>query len=304
MSDDNQLVTCPSCAHENAQNVDKCVICDFPLARHMNQSQTRSMTQSPIIDAQQIARTNKKLGPLPDSDMLIDKRKTTQGTSHQILECPKCGVKSHMGTVRCDNCGERLDSIAPLAQLDSVNDDTQDATPFFLNERDTDTQLVQNLDIFRKHATELPAVAPEILSESTEGIPQGCVKFTSWMILQLGIMGYNTPIIVHPIEDKPLLIGRRHKSLPIQPHIDLTPYLTEKHGVSRRHALLRLRGTRLELQDLKSTNGTGINGTRFSPKESHQLRHQDIIQVGQIQMQVSFIRQVHSAKTGYTEELT
>jgi ribosomal protein L32 len=303
MSDEDQLIKCPSCGHENAPYVDKCIICDFPLARYMNQPQTRPINQARIVHDELIAQTNKKLGPLPDSDLLIDKRKKKQSASH-ALQCPECGEKSRVGTVLCSNCGARLDTLIPLNQPDSVVEETQDAIPFLPNERDTDTHPVQHLDMIRNHPTEIPAVVTsEILTESVKDIPAGCVKFTSWMMLQLDVIGHDTPIVIRPQEDKPLLVGRRHKSLPMQPHIDLTPYLTDKHGVSRRHALLRLRGTRLELQDLKSTNGTSINGIRFSPKESHQLRHQDVIQIGQIQMRVSFIQLAHSASSGQTEEL-
>lgn len=304
MSDDHQLIKCPSCAHENAPYVDKCLICDFPIARYISQSQIRSMTQSPIVHDKQSKQKNKQLGPLPDSDLLIDKRKKSQDASH-VIRCPKCGEKSRIGTVMCNNCGERLDTIMPLISLNAVVEDTQDAIPTIPDKRDTETQSVQNLDWIRKQFAETPAVSvPEGLTDPSKDIPPGCVKFTSWMNLQLDVMGSDAPIVIRPLEDKPLLIGRRHESLPIQPHIDLTPYLIAKHGISRRHALLRLRGTQLELQDLKSTNGTSINGTRFSPREIHQIRHQDIIQVGQIQMRVNFIPQVHSATIGYTEELT
>ena len=135
-------------------------------------------------------------------------------------------------------------------------------------------------------------------------MPAGCFKFTSWMNLRFDVVGFDTPIVIRPIEDKPLLIGRRHDSLPVQPHIDLTPYLVGKHGVSRRHALLRLRGNRLELQDLNSTNGTSINGVRFSPNENHQIRHQDMMMFGQVQLHISFVQQARSATMSNTEELS
>nr|MBX2844329.1 hypothetical protein [Flammeovirgaceae bacterium] len=34
-------------------------------------------------------------------------------------------------------------------------------------------------------------------------------------------------------QNKPLLVGRSHQSLPVQPDIDLTPLLEEQHGISR-----------------------------------------------------------------------
>ena len=205
----------------------------------------------------------------------------------------------------CQSCGERLNTLAHLEHSIVPIEDTQEVVSAHLNKQSAETQPVHDsFERIRNNPTETPAIfVPDPLNESSAIIPSGCVKFTSWMMLQLEIIGYDTPIVIRPIEDKPLLIGRRHESLPVQPHIDLTPYLNERHGVSRRHALLRLRGTRLELQDLKSTNGTSINGVRFSSKENHQLRHQDIVHIGQVQVHVKFIRQVHSASIGNTEKL-
>lgn len=304
MSDESQLIKCPSCGHENATYVDKCIICDFPLARYMNQPQTRPMNSSRGILEEPRAQTNKKLGPLPDSDMLADKQKRVNNAP-QLLQCADCGEKCRVGTVLCNNCGARMDNLMPLDQLDVAVDDTEDAMPLDTRAYKTDTQPVyESVDHIKNRPTETPAVfAPDPLMEAEKNIPSGCVKFTSWMILKMEVIGFDTPIVIRPIEDKPLLIGRRHESLPVQPQIDLTAYLTDRHGISRRHALLRLRGTRLEIQDLKSTNGTYINGVRFAPKECHQLRHQDIVQIGQIQIRVNFIKQVHSATIGHTEEL-
>lgn len=303
---DDQLIKCPSCGHENTTYVHKCIICDFPLARYINQPQTRQMSQSAANFDETVAQTNKKLGPLPDSDMLIDKRKKTPTpTAPKLLKCPSCGEKSRFGSVMCHNCGERLNTLAHLEHSIVPFEETQEVDSAPLNEHSGETQSVaDNLARIRNNPTETPAIfVADPLNESSIPIPSGCVKFTSWMMLQLDIIGYDTPIVIRPIEDKPLLIGRRHESLPVQPHIDLTPYLSERHGISRRHALLRLRGTRLELQDLKSTNGTSINGVRFAPKESHQLRHKDIVHIGQVQIQVQFIKQVRSASIGHTEEL-
>jgi len=305
MPDNDQLIKCPSCGHKNTSYVNKCIICDFPLAQYLNQPQTRQMSQSTAHYDETVAQTNKKLGPLPDSDMLIDKRKKSQNAP-KLLKCPSCGEKSRFGTVMCNNCGERLNTLAHLDHAIILIEETQEVDSAHLNQESAETQSVaESIDRIRNNPTETPAIfAPDPLHESSAAIPSGCIKFTSWMMLQLDIIGYDTPIVIRPIEDKPLLIGRRHESLPVQPHIDLTPYLSERHGVSRRHALLRIRGTRLELQDLKSTNGTSINGIRFSPKESHQIRHRDIIHIGQVQIHMQFIKQVHSASIGHTEELS
>lgn len=81
-------------------------------------------------------------------------------------------------------------------------------------------------------------------------------------------------------------------------------YQWAQHGVSRRHAVIRLHDTCLELIDLDSKNGTSINGVRFFPKARPQLRHQDTIKIGRIQIQISFISETEKISSGQTEELS
>lgn len=292
MADNTNIIKCPSCGHENAPYVDKCILCDYPFNRHKRPSQEM---QNKKIDSR-----NKQLGPLPESSLLIDKHKKKRESS-QIMYCGECGTANRAGTLMCSNCGARLPDTVPPLNPDRLEDTQQDIPEL---SDDSDTQSVPEPHIEVHHAREIPVLrSPQIMEDKMVDIPPGCIKFMPWMILHLNIIGLDTPIAIRPLEDKPLLIGRRHESLPVQPHIDLTPYLDEKHGVSRRHALLRLRGNRLELQDLNSTNGTSINGVRFSPKESHQLRHDDIIQLGQVQIRIVFAQRVLSSTFGNTEHL-
>jgi DNA-directed RNA polymerase subunit M/transcription elongation factor TFIIS len=306
MSDNATLVQCPSCGHENAAYVDKCIICDFSLVVYRNQLRSRNAAEAKALENDEsLAQAGKRLGPLPDSDMLADKKKTKARTG-KIAQCLDCGQAYRVGAFVCQNCGVRLpqdsDEIADQFIDSAVDDETNESLPYIPD--DEQTQSVPELDKSINHPMETPAiVVPLLLDEPAHRIPDQCFKFASWMILRFDVEGYDTPIVIRPLPDKPMLIGRRHESLPVQPHIDLTAYLMNKHGVSRRHALLRLRGTRLELQDLASTNGTSINGVRFSPKEVHQLRHQDIIMIGQIKLRLTFVQRARSASNGNTEEL-
>lgn len=294
MADKSNVIKCPSCGHENASYVDKCILCDYSFSRHKTQTQD--------IQNKKVEFPKKQLGPLPESDLLVDKHKKKRDTS-RILYCEECGTANRAGTLMCTNCGARLpESDAPPPHLDPSAETQREIPKFFDDE--PDTQSVSISDLESHHAREIPVLrSPQVLEDNIVDIPSGCLKFTQWMILHLNVVGMDTPIAIRPLEDKPLLIGRRHESLPVQPHIDLTPYLDGKHGVSRRHALLRLRGNRLELQDLNSTNGTSINGVRFSPKESHQIRHEDIIQLGQVQIKIVFAQRVRSSTFGNTEHL-
>ena len=51
-------------------------------------------------------------------------------------------------------------------------------------------------------------------------------------------------------------------------------------SVSRRHAQLRLQDEDYIVTDLKSSNGTFLNGQRLT--EARQLKHDDILQLGEV----------------------
>jgi hypothetical protein len=151
---------------------------------------------------------------------------------------------------------------------------------------------------------QLNVAKPELKSIEDDIIHDGCFQFTSDMHLRFTEIETGHYTEATPNKDKPLLVGRSHESLPNQPEVDLTPFLIEQHGISRRHALIRLRDLRLEIQDLNSTNGTGINGFQFQPKETHQIRNGDIVTLGRVSMKVSFLREDDLDKDNVTEKLT
>ncbi len=79
-----------------------------------------------------------------------------------------------------------------------------------------------------------------------------------------------------------LIIGRAYKS--IAPDIDLAPYGGSKMGVSRRHGRLIRRDNGWLAEDLGSTNGMFINGTRLKPHQPVPLANGDLIRCGKIEL--------------------
>lgn len=82
-----------------------------------------------------------------------------------------------------------------------------------------------------------------------------------------------------------LLLGRADGN--IEPDLDLTPFGGLNKGVSRRHAVIVATGDRLEIIDLKSTNGTFINGQRLQPFKSYRLRHGDELIMGEVRVDLT-----------------
>jgi pSer/pThr/pTyr-binding forkhead associated (FHA) protein len=82
------------------------------------------------------------------------------------------------------------------------------------------------------------------------------------------------------------ILGRLTDDSLILPDVDLTPYRASVSGVSRIHAIVRRQADRALLMDLGSSNGTYLNGQRIQPDMEMTLRHQDIIGLGTLQIQV------------------
>ena len=80
-----------------------------------------------------------------------------------------------------------------------------------------------------------------------------------------------------------LVVGRAHKKS--TPDIDLAPHQGAQAGVSRRHARLLRENDQWYLEDLGSTNGTFLNGTKVSPHEKIIIKKGDKVRFGQIELE-------------------
>lgn len=84
--------------------------------------------------------------------------------------------------------------------------------------------------------------------------------------------------------DKMLLIGRMVE----ETDLDLSIFGGVAMGISRRHALVIKHNVTLMVQDLRSTNGTILNGERLTPNLPVVLRDGDHLTLGLLQMRVMF----------------
>lgn len=98
--------------------------------------------------------------------------------------------------------------------------------------------------------------------------------------LRLEIEGSATSILLTLKKDT--VIGRRDPTTRETPDLDLTPYGAYQMGVSRSHALLRLRNKHLEIIDLGSRNGTYLNGHHLDPHEPAALGANAEIRIGKL----------------------
>lgn len=80
-----------------------------------------------------------------------------------------------------------------------------------------------------------------------------------------------------------LFVGRAHKTN--RPDIDLGPHGATKAGVSRRHSRFIRKDGHWYVEDLKSTNGTFVNGKKIPPGTPVLIYRGDILKFGQIEVE-------------------
>jgi predicted component of type VI protein secretion system len=87
-------------------------------------------------------------------------------------------------------------------------------------------------------------------------------------------------------EEQSVIIGRSDAQTGFKPDVDLMSYNARKHGVSREHACIYLRGDCLYLMDLGSNNGTFINGKPVMAHDAQPLQQGDVIRLGLLEILV------------------
>ena len=70
--------------------------------------------------------------------------------------------------------------------------------------------------------------------------------------------------------------------------IDLMPYGARERGVSRQHAALYRTRHTVSLVDLKSSNGTYLNGVKLVPLQPRLLREDDEVRLGNMRFRIYF----------------
>lgn len=102
--------------------------------------------------------------------------------------------------------------------------------------------------------------------------------------LYFEIQGADTLMKVDLIDE--ITVGRRDPNVAQIPELDLSSHAAYQLGISRRHALIRRVGDRLEIFDLGSKNGTKVNGKPVSPDQPVKLSNGDEISIGRMTLRL------------------
>ena len=104
------------------------------------------------------------------------------------------------------------------------------------------------------------------------------------IILQIG----SDPLSLMVQIRREIVLGRVARASEQATYLDLTPFGGEDAGVSRRHARLLRDGRAVYLMDLKSTNGTRVNGEPLAAGVEKRLRDGDEVRLGRLAVFVYF----------------
>ena len=86
----------------------------------------------------------------------------------------------------------------------------------------------------------------------------------------------------------PARAGRSEPTRPAKPDADFADYQGMEQGISRRHGVLRFDSGRLYYTDMKSANGSRVNGARLRPEIPMLLKDGDEIMLGRLAARVYF----------------
>jgi pSer/pThr/pTyr-binding forkhead associated (FHA) protein len=173
--------------------------------------------------------------------------------------CSQCSHENAVGVLICRRC------YTPLVTL-STGDSTRD---------------IQLPNTMRSAGTGQ-------LKPST-----GQLKPTTGMLQRTSRLRLRVPKFQAEIEfdisSRNAMIGREDRARGIIPNIDLGTYDAVENGISRCHALFQRQGNRAYVVDLKSSNGTFVNGNRLRPHMPQRLGDSDIIRFGKLESIIYFI---------------
>jgi CheY-like chemotaxis protein len=155
----------------------------------------------------------------------------------------------------------------------------EEPKPIQSQTHDSEETIPQDIKVTRYlNMEDAPAVAPR---------GTGPLDYLLPWVIKLRVVG--TASILQVEVTEAMVIGRTDKKNNSNADIDLEPFNAYYLGVSRKHAQVSARNSRIVIKDLESANGTFLNGGRLDPGKEYRLRHGDRLALGRLEMQVLFV---------------
>ena len=237
--------------------------------------------------------------------------------------CPNCGSQQPDGVAFCDDCGAKLEGIAPAAALGAAAPAPPTPTAVATTCPVCGTPVTPGEAFCDNCGAALgPAAVPTPATIATltcaacgAGLEAGSIFCDMCGAPVSGSMPPTLPAQPPPAAPAPpptqiagataqhrlvvqgtnatlpfpagkteVLIGREDVASGVFPDIDLTGHGADEGGVSRRHARAFLQGNQVFIEDLNSTNYTHVNQQRLTPGQPHPLNDGDEVRLGRVKL--------------------
>ena len=179
-------------------------------------------------------------------------------TLSQMITCPKCGAVHVANTLICSQCSTLLFS------------DGQVTDPVAHEEV---TRVLDRLEQLQARDKSEPAVPPD----------------TTPLAILLKIGPHRREVEL-PLRQT-IHLGRQDPKVDVYPEVDVSTDGDSARAVSRLHARIFKQEDKVVVEDLRSTNGTFVNGKKLHPLTGLVLHDGDIVQLGTLQIEVRIRRQ-------------
>lgn len=176
----------------------------------------------------------------PDSDVFVE---SSEAISESTRTCPNCGFINSLKDIYCQDCGFGLT-------------------------KEAGHQLPQSLQVDQPAGANLPD------EQGFHPLTQPKASFLG----RLFSPATNTSLFL-PAQPE-IVIGRRDPERAIFPDVDLSGEGSASNSISRRHALLRVDGSQVFVEDLNSTNASYLNRQRLQPGQRYPINDGDELRLG------------------------
>jgi FHA domain len=203
-----------------------------------------------------------------------------------MIKCGECGYENMDGLDYCDGCGAKLAAAAgstaaapEAAPAAAPAAESTDAAPAAAPETSSPEASSNEAPAAEVPKSEAPTgeIKPEAAPESAPATTAaaGAPFKAKLSVVRGGRKGQE-----FPLEDGNNLIGRWDPETGSFPEVDLDADDPEAK-ISRKHALIRIDGGRITIEDIGSLNGTYVNRQpRLSPGSPAEIKSGDEVIIG------------------------
>jgi hypothetical protein len=200
-----------------------------------------------------------------------------------MIKCGECGYENMDGLDYCDGCGAKLAAAAAAAPAAAAPEAAPAAAPAESSDANAAPAAAAGVEAPTAEVPKSeaptgeikPEAAPESASPAPTAAAAGAPFKAKLSLVRGGRKGQE-----FPLEEGNNLVGRWDPETGSFPEVDLDADDPEAK-ISRKHALIRIDGGKITIEDIGSLNGTYVNRQpRLSPGSPVELKSGDEVIIG------------------------